>query len=187
MAWCHTLCSTNGRRLFPRPDVWQGKGPIASSGISQPPLVASFARKIHQRDPELGMEKLKTLFPALVNWHRWYMDCRAESGVVASSHPWESGRDNAPDWDEASEAIDISNVGEYKRRDTSMLMPRCVPPSWITIATWRCFTLAATVAGTKQKSPTTARSVSRPDPAFYPVARPSRFGGNWPDAGGGCQ
>ncbi len=104
---------------FPGPDVWQGKGPIASSGISQPPLVASFARKIHQRDPELGMEKLKTLFPALVNWHRWYMDCRAESGVVASSHPWESGRDNAPDWDEASEAIDISNVGEYKRRDTS--------------------------------------------------------------------
>ncbi|CZF80633.1 hypothetical protein GCE9029_02111 [Grimontia celer] len=104
---------------FPGPEVWGGKGPIASSGISQPPLVATFARKIFHRDEALGQEKLKAIYPALVKWHRWYMECRAESGVVASTHPWESGRDNAPDWDEASDAIDISNVGEYQRRDTS--------------------------------------------------------------------
>ncbi|WP_028021566.1 MGH1-like glycoside hydrolase domain-containing protein [Enterovibrio calviensis] len=104
---------------FPGPDVWQGKGPIASSGISQPPLVATFARKIYQRDPELGEQKLRSLYPSLLKWHRWYMESRTESGAVASTHPWESGRDNAPDWDEASQAIDTSKVGEYQRRDTS--------------------------------------------------------------------
>ena len=27
---------------FPGPDVWQGRGPIPSSGISQPPVAATF-------------------------------------------------------------------------------------------------------------------------------------------------
>ena len=35
------------------------------------------------------------------------------------SHPWEAGRDNSPDWDNAMRAINPVGVGEYTRRDTS--------------------------------------------------------------------
>nr|WP_232312928.1 hypothetical protein [Enterovibrio coralii] len=112
---------------FPGPQVWQGIGPIASSGISQPPLLATFARKIYHKDPTLGAFKLRAMYPALLKWHRWYMECRAESGAVATTHPWESGRDNAVDWDEAMKAVDISNVGDYQRRDTSHVDPAMRP------------------------------------------------------------
>jgi len=36
---------------------------------------------------------------------------------VAIIHPWESGRDNLPDWDEPLSYVDISGVGDYQRRD----------------------------------------------------------------------
>ena len=37
---------------------------------------------------------------------------------MAIIHPWESGRDNLPDWDRPLSYVDISAVGEYERRDT---------------------------------------------------------------------
>jgi len=47
------------------------------------------------------------------------MDWRIDKGAVCIIHPWEAGRDNAPDWDEAMAGIDPVGVGEYVRRDTS--------------------------------------------------------------------
>ena len=42
-------------------------------------------------------------------------------------HPWETGRDNAPEWDAPGEPIDISRVGEYVRRDTTHLDAKMRP------------------------------------------------------------
>ena len=36
---------------------------------------------------------------------------------MALIHPWESGRDNSPEWDAPSAAIDVSGVEPYQRRD----------------------------------------------------------------------
>jgi hypothetical protein len=55
------------------------------------------------------------------------MAARAESGAVAISHPWEAGRDNAPDWDEAMAGIDPVGVAPYTRRDTGHVDPRMRP------------------------------------------------------------
>ena len=52
-------------------------------------------------------------------WHRWFFEHRNEGGMIVVNHPWESGRDNAPDWDEAMSNVDTSSVGTYKRNDTS--------------------------------------------------------------------
>lgn len=104
---------------FPGPDVWgTGKEP-ATSGITQPPVAATMARHIYRKDPEFGLGKLRSLFPKLKAWHAWFIRERCESGAVAIMHPWESGRDNARDWDAAVARINTSNVGNYKRRDTS--------------------------------------------------------------------
>jgi mannosylglycerate hydrolase len=40
-------------------------------------------------------------------WHRWWHETRDpdRSGLVACVHPWESGRDNLPDWDAPLAAV----------------------------------------------------------------------------------
>ena len=117
----HILFHEPDEGYFPGPDVWgcNGKGPIASSGISQPPVAASFIRAIWEADKAYGDERLLALMPKIEAWHRWFMKWRCEGGAIFITHPWEAGRDNAPDWDSAMGAVDPTGVGAYTRRDTS--------------------------------------------------------------------
>ena len=123
----HIIFHSESDGYFPGPDVWGTEKSPPTSGISQPPVAATFTRAIFDRNPELGLNHLKALFPKLLVWHRWFFECRNENGVIVVNHPWESGRDNAPDWDEAMENIDTSNVGEYTRNDTSHVDPHMRP------------------------------------------------------------
>ncbi|MFD1343223.1 hypothetical protein ACFQ4E_12395 [Litorisediminicola beolgyonensis] len=101
---------------FPGPSVWGPGTTPASSGISQPPVAAILARKIH--DSVGGTERLRALYPRMLAWHRWWRDWRCPEGVACVTHPWESGRDNCPDWDPGMANVDGSQVGTYTRRDT---------------------------------------------------------------------
>lgn len=112
---------------FPGPDEW-GTGQMPeTSGISQPPVAATFTRAIFEKDPEFGRQRLAAVFPKLMAWHRWFIECRCEDGMIVVNHPWESGRDNAPDWDEAMGDVDTSGVGEYTRNDTGHVDPHMRP------------------------------------------------------------
>lgn len=119
---------------FPGPAVWgTGKEPV-TSGITQPPVAATVVRKLWERAQAAGegdryKARLKALFPKLLAWHRWFATYRdpEKRGVVVAMHPWETGRDNSPEWDVPGEAIDVSNVGEYVRRDTSHLDAKMRP------------------------------------------------------------
>lgn len=104
---------------FPGPDVWQGVGPLPSSGISQPPVAATMMRRVYERDPVAGRPHLEALYDKLLAWHDWFMTWRLDQGAVCITHPWEAGRDNAPDWDVAMAAIEPGDVGPYTRRDTT--------------------------------------------------------------------
>ena len=115
----HILFHQEDPGYFPGPDVWQGRGPIPSSGISQPPVAATLARRVFDKNPDVGRERLSPLYDRMVAWHRWFMDWRLDDGAVCIDHPWESGRDNAPDWDRGMGSIDPVGVGEYTRRDTT--------------------------------------------------------------------
>ena len=126
----HILFHRPDPGYFPGPDVWGTTGPVASSGISQPPVAASFARRIYDMDPEGSLPALKRLFPKMVAWHQWFMDWRLDRGAVCITHPWEAGRDNTPDWDGAMAGIDPTGVGEYKRRDTSHVDPAMRPTKY---------------------------------------------------------
>ena len=119
---------------FPGPLVWgTGKDPM-SSGITQPPVAATVVRKLWHNAAAAGEDKafrprLEALFPKLLAWHRWFRDFRdpERRGVVIAMHPWETGRDNSPEWDVPGEPIDVSNVGDYVRRDTSHLDAKMRP------------------------------------------------------------
>ncbi|NRB01173.1 MAG: hypothetical protein HRU32_15415 [Rhodobacteraceae bacterium] len=125
----HILFHVPDPGYFPGPDVWgtDGIGPIASSGISQPPVAATAARAIIEKAPDQGRDRLAALFPKLKAWHSWFMTWRNAGGAIFITHPWEGGRDNAPDWDAAMAAIDPVGVGEYTRRDTSHVDPSMRP------------------------------------------------------------
>lgn len=104
---------------FPGPAVWGTHRTPATTGITQPPIAATFARKIYAQEPSSGSSRLKALYQPLMRWHRWFMTYRLEESAIVITHPWESGRDNAIDWDVPARKVDVSNVGEYTRRDTS--------------------------------------------------------------------
>jgi len=115
---------------FPGPDVWHtGKTP-ATSGITQPPVAASMVRQIWQKDKsEIMRSYLESLFPRIMAWHRWFDKYRdpLNKGLVVATHPWETGRDNAPEWDKAASAVDVSDIGPYERRDTMHLDKKMRP------------------------------------------------------------
>jgi hypothetical protein len=119
---------------FPGPAVWgTGKNPV-TSGITQPPVAATVVRKLWESANRAGdtdgyRQRLGALFPKLLAWHRWFHDYRDPEarGVVVAMHPWETGRDNSPEWDAPGEPIDVSNVGDYIRRDTSHLDAKMRP------------------------------------------------------------
>ena len=118
----HILFRSNYPYYFPGPDicVTEECGPISSSGISQPPVAATFVRAIWEKDKTTGNNRLKKIFPKLKAWHKWFMTWRlTDRNCIFISHPWEAGRDNSPDWDNAMKEINPVGVGEYTRRDTS--------------------------------------------------------------------
>ncbi len=119
---------------FPGPSVWStGRKPV-TSGITQPPVAASCVKRLWDSAVAAGQAdafrpRLETLFPKLMAWHRWFRDHRDphKRGVVVAMHPWETGRDNSPEWDAPGEPIDVSGVGEYTRRDTGHLDAKMRP------------------------------------------------------------
>lgn len=115
----HILFHQVDEGYFPGPEMWKSVGPIPSSGITQPPVAATMVRLVFERNPNVGLARLAPLYDKIVAWHDWFMAWRLDQGAVCTTHPWETGRDNAPDWDGAMAAIDPVGVGEYRRRDTS--------------------------------------------------------------------
>ena len=123
----HILFHTENDGYFPGSDVWGCDRRVPSSGISQPPVAASIIRRIWDADRNGGRRRVQEFFPKLVAWHGWFMTWRLDRGAVCVTHPWESGRDNAPDWDYSMSRINPVGIGEYRRRDTMEVDPEMRP------------------------------------------------------------
>ena len=117
---------------FPNWDFWDttvNKGASQSpktSGISQPPVLGFVLENIVEKYPnnEKVLAFAKMIYPKVVHYHRFWYQYRDphQEGLVFIYHPWESGRDNSPIWDDALSLIDFNTVQipPYKRRDTSI-------------------------------------------------------------------
>ncbi len=107
---------------FPGPEIWGSvEQPMGTTGITQPPVAAITVRKLYEEgvNKELAMQKAKELFPKLLAWHRWFQTARDPhgTGLVATLHPWESGMDNSPAWDEPLHNVPVDPIPPYVRKD----------------------------------------------------------------------
>lgn len=126
----HILFHKVDASYFPGPDIWGGVGPVPSSGISQPPIAATFIRCLYDLDPVARAARARRLVVKLRDWHRWFFDWRGEDGAICVSHPWETGRDNSPDWDAPFAAIEPEGIEQYYRRDTTHVVEDERPRRW---------------------------------------------------------
>ena len=112
---------------FPGPRVWQtNNGQINGTGISQPPVLASVVKKLAQSQGSEGLERARRLFPAMLKWHQWWHEYRTPEGldVVCTVHPWETGRDNCPDWKIGLQNMQTDpDLEPYQRRDIQHANP----------------------------------------------------------------
>ena len=114
---------------FPEPDFWQTeRSPNApesplTSGITMPPVHTIAVEKIYlnAQKPKTVMPFLERIYPKLIKAHTYlYKERDPEGeGLVYIRHPWESGIDNSPTWDEPLKrmAFDQAKLPQYKRKD----------------------------------------------------------------------
>jgi hypothetical protein len=82
--WWGRRISADGRRI---------------SGITQPPVAATSARLLYERHADDA--RAGAMLQPLLEWHRFLLEERDPTGTgePVLIHPWESGRDNAVEWD----------------------------------------------------------------------------------------
>jgi hypothetical protein len=114
---------------FPGPNFWHAKeSPDApnhreTSGVIQPPLHATAVLYVfrHAQKEAGAREFLEYAFPKLVAWHDYlYRERDPEGeGLVYIRHPWESGMDNSPMWDQIMQRLHLraDQIPPYRRAD----------------------------------------------------------------------
>lgn len=122
----HVVFHQDSDKYFPGPDIWGGYHQPKTTSISQPPVLGSVVKILHEKckDRDLVARVEKTVVEALLDYHVWwYRDRDPENtGLVVSYHPWESGMDNSPAWDGPMAAVPAV-TWEYQRRDTGHIDP----------------------------------------------------------------
>lgn len=113
---------------FPDPNFWETwKNPnspqLSTSGMTQPPVLASVIKQMHARKPMLSF--VREVFPALLRWHRWLHVDRVidGTGITCLIHPWESGTDDSPRWLSVMDTFQSENLPPYKRVDNQIIDP----------------------------------------------------------------
>ena len=116
----HIVFRHNDPDYFPGPTIWNTNTKPPTSGHSQPPVLARIVWRFVKTGTEYDKRKALEIFPKLMAYHRWFINARDPDnrGIISIVHPWESGRDNCPDWDIGMQNIIIpSNLERYTRRD----------------------------------------------------------------------
>jgi glycogen debranching enzyme len=127
----HIVFHAPSDTYFPGPDVWRTPHVPATSGITQPAVLASAARLCLERarDKPLAEDNLAMLYPRMLAWHRWWVSARdpERSGLIGMLHPWESGMDNSPAWDDALARVSPTPTSAIRRRDLGHVDPAMRP------------------------------------------------------------
>ena len=124
----HIVFNADEKTYFPAADFYQvtrsDNAPthVGTSGLTQPPVHTIACYYIYHNHPDKdgeGKEFLRKSFKHLKNFHRYLLTARdpESSGLVTLFHPWESGTDNSPIWDETFSRIKVKDLPKFKRLD----------------------------------------------------------------------
>ncbi|MEL6591765.1 MAG: trehalase family glycosidase [Bacteroidota bacterium] len=124
--------SENETTYFPNFEFWQTEVNSGASlkprtsGITQPPVHAFILEGLLNAHPknEALLDFARELYPKIIASHRFFYQYRdpQNEGLVFIYHPWESGRDNSPLWDDSLARIEIDpqSLPNYQRKDTQL-------------------------------------------------------------------
>ena len=120
----HILFHDNDESYFPNHKTWGCGNKIPSSGITQPPIIATIVKKIVDQNKldQSQMKRIEVIIKKLKKYLDWFYNYRDTSkiGLVSIIHPWESGLDNSPIWDSSLDKVKIEENLSYERRDLNV-------------------------------------------------------------------
>ncbi len=127
------------RDYFPGPSFWNAdESPHApkhkeTSGVVLPPVHATAVLAIYKAAGDEAKEFLGYAFRKLKAWHEYLYRDRDPlgEGLVYIRHPWESGMDNSPIWDQIMQRMHLraGQIPQYKRADTNTVSAQDRPTS----------------------------------------------------------
>ncbi len=90
-----------------------------TSGITQPPIIATAVSRILEVSPDAAF--LEKVYEPMRRYYDWLDRCRdtESDGLIAMFHPWETGIDNSTRWDDI---FDIKNFNRKKFNITKGLV-----------------------------------------------------------------
>ena len=123
----HIVFNEKEKTYFPAADFYDiTRSPnapkhIGTSGMTQPPVHAIACYYIYENSKDKIRAKnfLNRIYPKLKRFHNYLMTDRdpEKSGLVTILHPWESGLDDSPLWDEALSKIRMQQLLKFERLD----------------------------------------------------------------------
>jgi len=120
----HILFHDNDESYFPNHKTWDCGNKIPSSGITQPPIIATIIKKIVDQNKlnQSQLKRVETIIKKLKKYLDWFFNYRDTNkiGLVSIIHPWESGLDNSPIWDSSLDKVKIEKNLKYERRDLNV-------------------------------------------------------------------
>ena len=120
----HILFHDNDESYFPNNKTWNCGNKIPSSGITQPPIIATIIKKIVDQNKlnQSQLKRVKVIIKKLKKYLDWFFNYRDinKIGLASIIHPWESGLDNSPIWDSALDKVKIEDNLKYERRDLNV-------------------------------------------------------------------
>mgnify|MGYP001247975044 FL=1 len=123
----HILFHNPNTNYYPNYTAWNCGNKIHSSGITQPPILATILKLILDKNKISNKQtiEIKKIVKKIIRFHEWFIKFRDpnKTGLVSILHPWESGYDNSPIWDEPMAKVTIEKNLKYKRADNKLIKP----------------------------------------------------------------
>ena len=123
----HILFHNTKTNYYPNYTAWNCGNKIHSSGITQPPILATILKEILNKNKinKTQLLNIKKIIKKIKKFHEWFIQFRdpKKTGLVSILHPWESGYDNSPIWDEPMNKVKIEKNIKYKRADNKVVNP----------------------------------------------------------------
>ena len=127
----HILFHNTKTNYYPNHTAWNCGNKIRSSGITQPPVLASILKEIIDKNKitKIQRKEIKKFVIKIKKSHDWFIKNRdpKKTGLVSILHPWESGYDNSSLWDEPMKKVKIEKNIQYKRADNKVINPEHRP------------------------------------------------------------